>query len=537
MKTKYGIRPMRKKQLTYGAMAALALALGLTSCQNELAELTPSGGERITLSVTQDDAAGTRTYLNDDKKVVWSTGDALSLFDTKNVNQVFELTKGAGNTTGEFGGTVSVDSRKEYYAVYPYSEGYTISSGTVTGVTLPAEQTAVANGFDKSAAIMTGYTTDAKNLAFKQLCAFVQITTESATKKIVFKTNGTESLAGTLDVAIDEEGIGSATVTSGGTGTVTLVPAGNATTIAAGTYLIAVLPGTLEQGFTMECVGTDGNELIRSYNGTTSVFSRAAVINMGTASTSEGWNFVHECTHTYARGAYAPTANNGTGEAGTDWVDLGISVGGKKILFATRNLGAEHEYDYGDYYAWGATEPWCIGYDQNGTTLTASTAAAYLSRHWQDGKSAGYTLSKTPFYSGSTYTKYPDTPATLAAEDDAASVQWGADWRMPTTEEMKALYDNTTNVWTDNYNNTGINGLIFTGKGDYANSSLFLPAAGNFNGALYLTGGSGGRYWSSTLDSSTRGRILIFSSGYVYPQGSSNRYYGFSVRAVRAVSE
>ena len=148
-------------------MAVLTLALSLTSCQNELAELTPSGGERITLSVTQDDAAGTRTYLNDDKKVVWSTGDALSLFDTKNVNQPFELTKGAGNTTGEFGGTVSVDSRKEYYAVYPYSEGYTFSSGTVTGVTLPAEQTAVANGFDKSAAIMTGYTTDAKNLAFK----------------------------------------------------------------------------------------------------------------------------------------------------------------------------------------------------------------------------------------------------------------------------------------------------------------------------------------------------------------------------------
>ena len=49
-------------------MAAMTLALGLTSCQNELAELTPSGGERITLSVTQDDADGTRTYLNDNKK-------------------------------------------------------------------------------------------------------------------------------------------------------------------------------------------------------------------------------------------------------------------------------------------------------------------------------------------------------------------------------------------------------------------------------------------------------------------------------------
>ena len=521
-------------------MAALALALGLTSCQNELAELTPSGGERITLSVTQDDAAGTRTYLNDDKKVVWSTGDALSLFDTKNINRVFELTKGAGSTTGEFGGTVSVDSRKEYYAVYPYSEGYTISSGTVTGVTLPAEQTAVANGFDKSAAIMTGYTTDAKNLAFKQLCAFVQITTESATKKIVFKANGTESLAGTLDVAIAADGIGTATVTSGGTGTVTLVPAGNEESIAAGTYLIAVLPGTLEQGFTMECVGTDGNELTRSYNGSTSVLNRKAVINMGTASVSDGWTSqaYHECTHTYALGAYAPTANNGTGEAGTDWVDLGISVGGKKILFATRNLGAKNEYDYGDYYAWGATEPWCIGYDKNGTTLTASNAPAYLSRHWQDGKSDGYLPANAPYRSGSAYTKYTATPATLEAEDDAASVQWGADWRMPTDEEMQALVDNTTNVWTDNYNDTGIKGRIFTGKGNYANVSLFLPAADCFNGTSYVQNVYYGYYWSSTLGGSTSGRTLSFgSSGVGSLDSTGSRYYGFSVRAVRAVSE
>ena len=521
-------------------MTALVLALGLTSCQSELAELTPSGGERIILTATQDDDAGTRTYLRNDKQVVWGEGDALSVFDARGINQPFELTNGFGKTTAKFEGIVTPRSVTKYYAVYPYSESYAISDGTVTGVVLPSSQTAVAGGFDKAAAIMTCHTTSG-NLPFKQLCAFVQITTESAAKKIVFKTNGTESLAGTLSVAIDEEGIGSATVTSGGTGTVTLVPASGETSIAAGTYLIAVLPGTLASGFTMECVGTDGNELVRSYNGSTSVLSRAAVINMGTASVANGWTSqaYHECTHTYALGAYAPTANNGTGEAGTDWVDLGISVGGKKILFATRNLGAEHEYDYGDYYAWGATEPWCTGYDQNGTTLTASTAAAYLSRHWQDGKSAGYAQANAPFYSGSAYTKYTATPATLAAEDDAASVQWGADWRMPTTEEMQALYDNTTSTWTDNYNNTGIKGRIFTGKGDYANSSLFLPAAGYFDGTSYYYGGSDGYYWSSTLyiSISTYGRDLYFYSDDVDPQYGNDRYNGFSVRAVRAVSE
>ncbi|MBQ6760713.1 MAG: hypothetical protein IJP47_04735 [Prevotella sp.] len=504
---------MRKRQLTYGAMAALALALGLTSCQNELAELTPSGGERITLSVTQDDAAATRTYLNDNKKVVWSTGDALSLFDTKNINQVFELTKGAGSTTADFGGTVSVDSRKEYYAVYPYDADYIFSSGTVAGITLPAEQTAVANGFDKSAAIMTGYTTDAKNLAFKQLCAFVQITTESATKKIVFKTNGTESLAGTLSVSINEEGIGTATVASNGTGTVTLVPAGNEESIAAGTYLIAVLPGTLEQGFTMECIGTDGSELTRSYNDSTSVLNRKAVINMGTASEEQGWT---------------PTVN------GHGYVDLGIRMNGKKILFATCNVGASSPEEYGDYFAWGATEPYYTGYTMNGTTPTVTS--------WKDGKSAGYAQANAPFYSSgsgdnTTYTTYTTEGDVLRLEHDAARANMGGDWRMPTTEEMQALYDNTTNVWTDNYNNTGIKGCIFTGKGNYANSSLFLPAAGGFLGTSYYNGGSYGYYWSSTLYGSTYGRLLYFGSGNVNPQGNVSRYYGFSVRTVRAVSE
>ena len=499
---------MRKRQLTYGAMTALVLALGMTSCQSELSELTPSGGERITLTATQDDEAGTRTYLNDSKQVVWSEGDALSVFDAQGINQPFELTNGFGTTTAKFEGTVSAGCVTNYYAVYPYGAGYAISDGTVTGVVLPSSQTAVAGGFDKAAAIMTCHTTTG-NLPFKQLCAFVQITTESAAKKIIFKTNGTERLAGTLDVAIAADGIGTATVTSGGTGTVTLVPASGETTIAAGTYLIAVLPGTLTQGFTMECIGTDGSELTRSYNGSTSVLSRAAVINMGTASVVNGWTAIDRAANGYAS------------------VDLGITIDGKKLLFATCNVGADSPEEYGDYFAWGATEPYYTSYTMNGTKLTVTS--------WKDGKSAGYAQANAPFYSGSAYTTYTTAGEVLAAEHDAARANMGGEWRMPTKEEMKALYDNTTSTWTADYNNTGIAGRIFTGKGDYANSSLFLPAAGDFWGTSYGYGGSSGSYWSSTLYSRTTGRRLCLDSGNVYPLSSNDRYYGFSVRAVREV--
>ena len=471
-------------------MAALSLTLGMTSCQSELSELTPSGGERIILTATQDDEAGICIYLNNDKQVVWGEGDALSVFDARGINQPFELTNGFGSTAAKFEGTVIPSSVTEYYAVYPYGAGYTISSGTVTGVTLPAEQTAVAGGFDKAAAIMTCHTTTG-NLPFKQLCAFVRITTESATKKIVFKTNGTESLAGTLSVAIAgagaDEGTGTATVTANGSSAVSLVPASGETSIAAGTYLIAVLPGTLTQGFTMECVGTDGYELVRSYRGSTSVLSRAAVINMGTASEEQGWTATDGAANGYAS------------------VDLGIRMNGKKILFATCNVGADSPEKYGDYFAWGATEPYYTSYTKNyGTTLTVTS--------WKDGKSAGYADASGPFYCGGAYTT---AGGVLAAEHDAARINMGGDWRMPTIEEMQALYANTTSTWTPNYSYTGIAGRIFRGKGDYASSFLFLPAAGWFIGTSYYDklagGGSVGFYRSSTLYDSSGSIYLVFT--------------------------
>jgi hypothetical protein len=66
---------------------------------------------------------------------------------------------------------------------------------------------------------------------------------------------------------------------------------------------------------------------------------------------------------------------------------------------------------------------------------------------------------------------------------------------------------------------------------------LFLPAAGYFFGTSCYNGGSNGYYWSSTLYDSTYGRSLNFRSGFVLPQYEYDRYSGFSVRAVREVSE
>ena len=119
---------------------------------------------------------------------------------------------------------------------------------------------------------------------------------------------------------------------------------------------------------------------------------------------------------------------------------------------------------------------------------------------------------------------------TLLPEDDAATANWGSDWRMPTKEEWQELYNNTTHTWTTK---NGVNGRLFTAANG---SSLFLPAAGcRYHSSLYYAG-SGGYYWSSSLytDGPYSAWVLNFSSDG-YTMGHYYRYSGPSVRPVRSV--
>ena len=62
--------------------------------------------------------------------------------------------------------------------------------------------------------------------------------------------------------------------------------------------------------------------------------------------------------------------------------------------------------------------------------------------------------------------------------NNIAGSKWGSSWRMPTKEDFQALLDNCTREPIENYNGTGVNGVKFTGKGDFSGNSIFLPAAG-----------------------------------------------------------
>lgn len=176
-------------------------------------------------------------------------------------------------------------------------------------------------------------------------------------------------------------------------------------------------------------------------------------------------------------------------------VDLGLPSGTKWAKF---NIGATSETDYGDLFAWGATEP----YRLNGTTpidTTGNYASSYANKIQHD--------------------LYPN--------EDAATVKWGKGWKMPTKAQFDELLANTTDEWTAI---NGINGRKFTASnGNY----IFFPAAGHVNGGSLYYRGSYGHYWIRSFLSSSHAWILSFNSGEC-GVGPSDRLYGFSVRPVRA---
>ena len=192
-----------------------------------------------------------------------------------------------------------------------------------------------------------------------------------------------------------------------------------------------------------------------------------------------------------------------------EWVDLGLPSG---TLWATCNVGANSPEEYGDYFAWGETEEKDV---YNWSTYK-----------WCNGSYS--TLTKYCTNSSYGYNGFVDNKTELDPEDDAAYVNWGPSWRIPTTEQQRELYEKCSSVWTTQ---NGVNGRLFTGPNG---NTLFLPAAGDRWGESLGDVGSYGYYWSRTLYSYDPyvAYDLYVDSGCVL-WGNYSRYNGFTVRAVR----
>lgn len=181
------------------------------------------------------------------------------------------------------------------------------------------------------------------------------------------------------------------------------------------------------------------------------------------------------------------SCNDGKHE-GHGYVDLGLSV-----KWATCNVGATSPEEYGDYFAWGETSP---------------------KEKYTEENSLTYGIQMSDISGNAQY--------------DAATANWGGDWRMPTDYELNELITKCTWEWI---NTNDFKGYSVIGPNG---NSIILPAAGCRYGSSLNDAGSRGRYWSSSpfgYDGVYDAYSLNFGSGH-QGMGDYDRNDGRSVRPV-----
>lgn len=167
---------------------------------------------------------------------------------------------------------------------------------------------------------------------------------------------------------------------------------------------------------------------------------------------------------------------------------------------------------YGAYFAWGETKSKIGSYDD-------------FSYKWSSFDSHnnynGASKYKPNSFGDQTYDY-----KVLLSEDDAATVNWGAEWRMPTKDEFVELKKNCQESW-EAINN--VLGIKFTGKNG---KWIFLPAAGSHFLDKIIKSGTVGLYWSSSIYDQHAAYPLEFDSTESVSFADHYRFQGCTVRPV-----
>ena len=201
-----------------------------------------------------------------------------------------------------------------------------------------------------------------------------------------------------------------------------------------------------------------------------------------------------------------------------EYVDLGLPSG---TLWATCNIGASKPEEFGLYFAWGETQ---------GYTSDASDEHQFIKENnkwWDCDCTVPVLLKYCISWSG-----IADYKKVLDPEDDAATVNWGRKWQMPSSEQIKELCDSTytTAEWTTL---NGVNGRKITSKKN--GNSIFLPATffTRFPKSTPIHSPEGA-YWSRTLYTDDSDAVsLYFFKNVSFFDSHNPRYHGLSIRPVR----
>ena len=185
---------------------------------------------------------------------------------------------------------------------------------------------------------------------------------------------------------------------------------------------------------------------------------------------------------------------------GYEYVDLGLPSG---LKWAICNVGATSPEQPGMYFAWGETK----GYTSDDI----------------DSNVRSFNVSE---YTGNSASLISDD---LIDKYDAPHIYMKGSWRTPINKDFTELIKNTYKTWIDDYNKTGVSGLLLTSKTN--GNSIFFPASGFCYNSLIGRMNSGGFYWTASIDSYVDAWYMHLGEKNQFIL-SDARYCGFTIRGV-----
>lgn len=411
----------------------------------------------------------------------WELGDEVS------INAMTYVTKNAGTSSAlvpKDPKNPAVPQYGYYEAVFPTSfASWRSFGGSISLTTYLYPE--IVETYQEEKFTMPMYAKSYDNsFAFKNLCGVLKIIVKSSQlKKVksIYIKSSNQYLSGTVGIVQNDDGSYKAVIQRDGGGKfdrkityTTAVP-----TTPEGTVFYIAIPPNTSNGLTIK-LSPDGETF---------------PVEMKTAA---GRNIAIERNKIYPITFAGDWGISGTATATIDgnevdvpWVQLWKN--GPK--FAKYNVGVTNgkEESLGGHYAWGRDIDGAYGSNNEG---------AYLS-----------------------------------GDSDTATKLWGDNWRMPTDSEYYALYVHCTKRNDVTYTKETVNGQVgyrFTGTGDYAVNSMFLPLAGESDyGELRLVN-SYGYYWSSNQSDSYHRASYFRLTPNLVTTGSDNKDICNSVRAVYA---
>lgn len=452
-----------KKALIILAFGALALACSKTE-PTPAEDIVPLPDGYITITATADGSGDTKVQLTtgsaaNKMQLIWSATDRIGVY-APDSNVPFSLSSGSLSATAQFTGDAAgiySACSEGWTALYPHQErpdafvAYADSKDYYY-CKLNAYQAATEGSFDRNCFLMLAHSATLGDFSFKPLVALLKVTPQFDCKQIYLTARQPGGTYVRISGQADFEW-------NGGAPTMEAPPvcnlASNSTSIiltgnieAGKDYYICVYPMTMPEGFDLSFVATDGKVYVRG-SGKSFTPARGKIYDLGDFSVAGT---------SWAEVKAAPDAN------GHNMVDLGLVVDGKKLYFADRNLGASAIDVLGDTYYWGDVNPSpSTNYYRPGSTMDIGGNASY----------------------------------------DAATKNWGGDWRIPGVSHLDILWGDVPSTpfisiaWDTSRATNG--NTVTSSIPGYEGTTIFLPEGQYWTSEYYK---SSGRYYCLSAHSS-----------------------------------